>query len=609
MLWQKSVHWLLLLDIGAVILISFFAFPGYEGLDPNHDVSLAPLFHRLDPTLFPHADHLERVYGDNSFFLDLLQVLLQTGINLFVLMFILMLLARLAFLIAFYFIALYFTNNRFFSAFALFFAVQGSFGHFLSYATLAYSSGFMFLALFLYGKRIWSIIPLCFSFMMAPVTAISFFLFLGFVLMLDIKDLFFQKRYSSMLQPFIIGLLLLSFFIVFFSLKGGDDQFFARYDAVALKIEQQSSENIFLTRWSYAAYISTIAWVLLGTLSIGYFQEAFQDKERRKMMLIFLAVPLVSLVVSFVGGDLLLVRGIATLQLFRSMVFLRVLFPIFLCYGTFWFIQHHFKRKLEVLLWVAVNLWLILRIGFVFLPEGMILFLPPLLILLLGNKMPALFRHKDFIPYAAVVLLFVEIVVVAQRLVYWHRIASLAFFLFLCGLALLIAMLIGRIGRSYIERFTEKRATFVASSIGVFVFILAFMPVYAEPKIPSIYPSIWSDRPWMELCDWVIQNTDRADVFITEPFVRSAHVPLFRLTCMRDPFLITAETTGLYVPNTAAEWQRRVISQKLLAADPQYILQLKSEYAVHYILADRAVSFPASISLVFSNEHYYLYKI
>src|SRR3989344_1783348 len=180
---NKSLALIFALGFLAPLFISVLI-TGYEVFSVNQNVFLPPLFHRIDPSLFQHDEFdYELLFGGHSFFLDLLEQLIRTGINIFWLLFLLTLLTRIIFFISIYFITDYFVNNKLFSLFILFFFVRGFGGGFLTYEMLAIASGLCFLAILLRGRKTIALLLLFFSFMMHPITGAALFILYGFFLL------------------------------------------------------------------------------------------------------------------------------------------------------------------------------------------------------------------------------------------------------------------------------------------------------------------------------------------------------------------------------------------------------------------------------------------
>ena len=608
---NKSLALIFALGFLAPLFISVLI-TGYEVFSVNQNVFLPPLFHRIDPSLFQHDEFdYELLFGGHSFFLDLLEQLIRTGINIFWLLFLLTLLTRIIFFISIYFITDYFVNNKLFSLFILFFFVRGFGGGFLTYEMLAIASGLCFLAILLRGSCTIALLLLFFSFMMHPITGAALFILYGFFLLRDILSLLKKPHRHQALVLATRLFLILGFFLFFFSFKGGGESILARYSSTSLAIALRSyQDNVFLLTWFPGALLSLIAWFCWGFLLALYSKYFFGDRIKREPVFLILFSSLSLIVITVVGGDLLLLQNIALLQLPRGLFLLKMVVVILTGYLTIWSLRRYPDHWPENFFLVGMSVWALFRKSFTFFPEPMFLYVPSLALLLFSHHFAFTGKRKYAVRIAALTIFALILLAAGIYSIKLHVVPAFTFFVGTTVFSLLIAIM-NKFRSATLENTLSlfPKIFFVSTVTALVLVYIILAPRYFPFGKFSIYPLIWQDRPFMDLCSWIDKRTDRSDVFVIEPFVKQGTRLFFRLGCFREPFFIEEEASGQYNPDMLYEWQKRSILQKNLKDNPSYIDKIQQEYRVDYMISSIPLTFAKKHELVFSNGEYFVYKL
>ncbi|OGN15294.1 MAG: hypothetical protein A3B99_04845 [Candidatus Yanofskybacteria bacterium RIFCSPHIGHO2_02_FULL_44_12b] len=594
------------LFIGAVIFFSLFVAPGYDGFTDDIPVILPPLYHALDPSLFPHdLDWFKEIYQNRTLLIDFLAFFVRRGIPIPWVLFLLSALSRLIFFTTLYYIIRTVTNHRVYALFALLFFITGfnipgtgmlTMEKAFSYRAFAFPLGMLSMAFYLAQKRFLALPPLFASFAIHPITAIPFWLFFYGAIAFDFRrDLPNLQKTKVAIALFVLPLIALG---IFFSFKqaGLQENLFTRIDPQWKELARLRNPNAFLAFWDMLSFAALFLWTLMGVGAATKLKDLVPSSEHRRMVVMALLIPAIIFLIAAIG-EYFMLHGIVKLALLRSLAFIPIFVGILFGYLVIWHLEHWGNRFIENILLVSIIIWFLFKPQSVFFRDQFLLFVPPLIILLWGILIPIFKRNRFLLVTTATAAFLSEYILMLARTIHHRDFAPFLFFHVIILAGALIAILYQRHVISSSEQFLKY----------CLVFALPFLVVTSivGTKKFTIFPYFSTDKAFVETCDWIKNNIGSESIFIVEPFMKRPEN--FRLACLRQVF-VTYKDGGIapYGRAEAFEWQHREDLVLTLQGNlNDGIKNIQKEYRVDYIFSETPLPLPS----IFSNKNYMIYDI
>lgn len=590
-----------LLAVAALTVFSLVVFQGYRAFLSDQELYIPSIYRSLEPALFQSDLLLSFRQTAYTLFDELVTGTMGAlDTDIFDALFILTLVFRFIYFYSLYAIALYFTKDRTFSVLSVLLFVGGCWVYGAAVSTLeiyltprvtSLALNLLFLALFFRGRRLLSTIPLGAALLLHPLTSVPFIIFFY----LELFPSF--RRKGALLHSLLPGAVPVLFFFLFLSLADGHagTGLLAVIDPAWEAIIRGRAPQIFISSWDHVSYALLAASACLFAISRLELRTIFEDPARKRHLLLLFFIPLFLFLLSFASVDILKLHFFAQLQASRSLVLWVIFIPLLFSYFAYTRMRenprdlaYNFALAGLILSFIFSYPSAIIPFSFSGRYAPLLLFLPMFLFLWcrhrLGRAIPAGPRGSViavliYIASAAAILAagspprletVVNLTLLATLLVVWNGVRRFhygSFFPFLLAVGLLIAI---------------------------------FAPSF------SIYPWYYGDRPLLQACRWIEENTVEEDVFIGEPF--SGRSGPLRLTCRRN--LFTAHKDGAQVTFSreyAFEWKRRMELARGAREEMNLIEVISREYGAGYLLSGSRLDVP--YPLAFDNSTYFIYKL
>ncbi len=562
-----------------VLLMTVFSilFQGYDVYENDHVIFMPEIMNAQDYSLFENDLLVQFKLINYTYWDELIKITMDLfNINIFYALFILTFLAKLIYFYAIYKIAFYFSKSEHFSVFAMLlfamdFLVYGTTSStsdsFLVPRVIGISLGLLFLVLYFNRKYFLSTLSIGCSLLMHPPSALPFLAFFYLDMLLNRF-----KRWGLGFIPFGFLALLIakrdSFNLGLFTL----------IDPVWEAVIRFRSTTNFISTWSVFHFLFLIASIILIIVLMIELKSLFKSYKKRKYFYLLMIIPAVFFVTSFVFVDVLKVHFFTQFGLTRSLLIWKIFVTLFFSYYAYEKIREEPKE-------FSFNLSMIGVIAsFIFIEVLTFVFLPMFLVLWLNKKWKVL-SYLTLIGSSGVVVgyIFMTKGVVDPLII--------AAYLF----TLIVSLLV----------YYKDQIIFGESSRYIFFSVVIIGGLCLMPSF-SIYPDYFDNAPLMEACDWIIENTEKDDVFLTEPFTE--HSGAIRLTCHKKIFT-TLKEGGKVSPHreNALEWKKRYDLIVEVGKDIDNISKIREEYRLDYIFSDSELD--VYYELVFNNSEYYIYLI
>jgi hypothetical protein len=328
--------------------------------------------------------------------------------------------------------------------------------------------------------------------------------------------------------------------------------------------------------------------------------------EKRRFFRLWILAPLLLFILSFVAVDLLGLGFFAGLQLSRSLILWKIILPITFAFYAF----RHVKEQPNDLLFnfflaaILFSLLLFELVGLVFLPGFFLLWLKKNY----GNRSRFTVVNKLLARINGLVVLSLTLIIAAPYSIASARITdSLAWavekFLILVALSLAGIFLWHWWNRRQKAATTDSVEKLFGLTAAITLLLLSTLFLYWKPI--AVQPTILNDPSFLEVCDWLKNNTGKDDVVFSEPY-SNLTTPL-RYFCHKVVFGARDGTQSVFSRSYAMEWARRKeLFNKLEDGD-----KIKTALAgenIGYVLASQEVK-PLEKTLVFSSGQYRIYKL
>ena len=605
----------LIIVITILTAFSLIVDPGYRVLIADQKIYIPIIYQTLNPELFQNDLLFTTRYVQSSYSFSNALIVFLVGtlnFNIFYVLFFLSLVARFVYFVSIYMIAFYITKDEKFSVFSVFlfsitrFAVYGTqtfiYDIYTAPRLLAMCFSLLFLSCFFKEKCILSSIALGIGLLMHPVIILPFLIFFYLALLLKLIFDSDKRIFRDLLFVLISGLIPILFFLfLMYNIASSESalsglRFFTIIDPSWENILRYRVYYLFITEWEYRSYLFLIAsacFFVIGRLEL---KEIFENTKKKQYIYLLIFIPLSLLILSFIAVDIFSLHFFSILQLCRSLVIWKIFSTLLFSYYAY---IHVKTNKNDVF----YNLSLIgIIVSFFFEERFVFLFLPALLSLLAKRKRNSSeLIKKGFIKDQFSVVLILGI---------YYTASSILILIFRTGLlidlfSILTISIISTLGFALIPTSIILNIRFRNKSKLLVLLALSSCIALFIPKF-SIFPKLYYTPDMLEACDWIKNNTDLQDVFITEPF--SKFSCQIRCECHRNVFVSQKDgSQSMYDRNYAFEWKKRWDLVNKLAYNHSYISEIAKEYDIDYVVSEYLLN--VSYPLAFNNSRYFIYEI
>ena len=590
----------LLVIIGILTIFSLVIFPGYKVFVSDHKLYIPAIYQALNPTLFQNDLLLSFNQTEYTLFDELIIFLMDIlNTNIFYVLFFLSVIIRFIYFYSIYKISFYFTDDKKFSTFSILLLISGFWVYGTASSTLdinlvprliSLAFNLLFLVCFFNKKYFLSTLPLGIGLLIHPITSLPFIIFFY----LNLFFFYSNKGFLNSRSLFLGTIPFLFLIFLLLNIKTEGLGFFTFIDPIWENIIRLRDPYIFITSWSYIDFFHLIASICFFLISYLELRGILKDTTKRKLeyyYLLFL-IPLFLFVFSFITVDILKLHFFVQLQASRSLFLWKIFITLLFSYFAYNYIKNHPKDSLFNFSLIGILLSFIFKEFFIF------LFIPMFLFLWVKRKynLFRLAKIKTFNRDQVSIVIFgictvglVTIFLIKDRV-------YLLFYLFAILALSLLASLTVRWKRDLV---------FGYKAIHAFLILFIIITIIFVPRF-SIHPSYFGDKELMEVCNWIKNNTNEQDVFITEPFSKVSG-PL-RLTCYRNVF--TSSKDGAQVVfkrDYAIEWKKRMDYVHELKENHSLLSEILKEYDIDYVISENKLNI--SYPIVFTNTKYFIYDI
>ncbi len=587
----------LLFTIIILIIFSLVVFPGYKVFMYDQSVYIPGIYQSLNIALFQN-DFLSN-FNINAYTLfDELMIFFIKFLNmdLFSSFFFLTVVLKFIYFYSIYRISLYFTDDERFSVFSMLLFIISS----VVYGTASWTwdinilprvislpVNLLFLAYFLNNRHFLSTLPLGIGLLTHPITFLPFiiFFYINLIFPPDNKKRFPRK---SALLTGIMPFLFLMFHL--FNNESGL-KLNGVIDPVWEDIIIEKTPFVFIKFWNYKHLLFMLVSICFFIFMYLESSYIFDNKIKRRYLIMLFLIPLSLFVVSFITVDVLKREFLMQLSLPRGLVLWKIFIPLFFMYYTY----RHIKTSPRDFIYNFLLIGTLL--SFIFYNICIFLFLPIFLFLWMRrrynlfnlNRIKVL--NKEW-PFGIIFL--VLIIGLLLRYMLKNNIESVSYLLGIILFSIFTSLICA--WEKDFPLFKLTGILFIVMMVCIIVFIPGF----------SIHPLYFNDRAFMEACEWIRNKTPKHSVFITEPFSKKS-IPI-RATCYRDIF-VSGTDGGLvyYKRDYALEWEKRMDLINELRENHGFLSEVFKKYKVDYIFSDTIlyIDYP----VVFHNKKYFIYKL
>ncbi len=584
--------------IFCITIASFFWFLGYEVYEGDQLIYFFDIIKGLNPTLFSR----DILFGTGGFtFFDniVLFGVQRLGLDMFVILFFLSFAMRFVYFYSVHRIFRFFTGNTFFSIFAPILLISG----FVIYGTgmrtissmllpkyIALAFGLLGLAFIFEKKRLLAAFVIGLGFLFHPTTPFLFLAIFYCSYFIDRKNLFSLRSLVESIIP-----LLFFFWVYYFVPAGEGSSVFTIFDHAWRAVVMKRDSYYFVSTWYFpnTAPIYFAASIYLFFLIRKELSEIMGDTRKRIFLFVCIFIPLTLTVISIIFADLIGSVVATQLSLGRSLLLWKILFNGLFAYYAIRHIALHPRDTFYNFLLISLVLSFIIgeKLIFIFLPAQIFMWC----IRTYGEKWVARFKNLLTGTVSGFAVFLASAPVAGY---FWLRNSSEGFFE-----SLLLVIFLAVTITACVALWRTRNVLKVSAIVGMlFIFsiflYLRFTPLHIEPPVLSY-------EPFREACTWVMDNTSKEALFITEPFTSQGG--LLRLLCHRSIFA-TRKDGGQVVFNRdfALEWDKRYYGAvKSMKQDPSLVLGIARDYKVEYVFSDSLLTLPKK---VFDNGVYYVYQ-
>lgn len=602
---KKELRLLLMVAIFAVF--SLVVFPGYQVFISDHNLYVPSIEQSLNPALFQNDFLLSFSQASYSLFNELIISLMNIfHINILYVFFFLSLFVRFIYFYSVYKIAFYFTNNQKFSIFSILLFIAGSniFGTasstldiFLTPRAVAIALNLLFLACFLSRKWLLSTLLLGIGLLLHPISSLPFIIFFYielFFLFHDIRSTdkkdFLGRSLIFLATLGIIPILFLIFLLLRVEPSGLNP--LTLIDSAWEGIIRARARYIFITDWYPTAFLYLITNACFFAVSRLELKEIFENATKKKHLYLLILIPLFLFALSFISVDILKMHFFAQLQIHRGLLLWKIFITLLFSYFAY---KHIVANRQDILYnfsLFGIVVALALKEFFVF------IFFPIFLFLwikrkynLFGLAKIKIFNNKYF-PLA---IFGAEAVGLSLACLLKNNLNMLFYLIAIIFFSWIAALMV-----SWKVKFVFRNGLIFAFFVLLVIVTILFVPKF------SIEPQYFKNRPLIEACDWIKNNTNEQDVFITEPFSRNSG-PL-RLVGQRNVFVCNKDgAQAVFKRDYALEWKKRMDLVDGLNENPGLVSGISNQYRVNYIFSDSGLDI--AYPLVFSNLKYFIYSV
>jgi len=620
------------------MMFSHFIYPGYEAFIGDHKVYMPSILKKLDSSLYPNDPLMPFLHGAYTLFDEFVVFLVESfGLDLFVVLFCISIVLRFIFYYTIYLLGMYLSKDRIFSLLLVIFfcLVQVKFGSFINHI-LPRSFGIVLallsLTLYFGQRRIASAFALSACLLFHPIFFLQFGAFFYLALIIDCIKKNIKPRYL------LLGLIPATLLLALLSI----------YNTSELSIFKQMSRQYYMflkERTPDVFLLSSQGLKVIGTYLFNYLvfgfafyklKDRIEPLHRRYLMLI-VVVTLVFLFVTILGVDVAKSVFIFNIQTMRAYQLLKLIAATLFVLSTYNQLKSHPHDHVTNFMFIstAISLVAVTNLSLLFLA----LLCGTLIFKRYSNILSKILSLRIFLSLIALFLTCFLLFLYSSGNVY-----SVVKVIFTFTFSLMFFYLIKFLG------------FYTFSKIALMViFVSAVGTTLFQTGNFTIYPKIYKDRNFMEVANWIKDNTAKEAVFITEPFTSKGEE--IRVISGRSIFATFKNAApGVFSEKIAMEWMQRYsfVKQfmkkinkydplrspsffyvgskpiipfmrtwcqkkeiksndgikKFLATSPEvelFIRKVMRRYKMHYVLSEvpLLLGFPVS----FKNDEYFIYKL
>lgn len=584
-----------------VTVYSFLVSPAYSVLRSDQLLYFPYMFRSIFPGSLEQDFMAQMTPALFSFFDEMIAgIVNSSGLDLFWVLFLLTVVTRSVFFYAIYRIVNYFTKDTLFSILSLSVVLYG----FVIYGTgmrsmapmliardMAAAFSLFSLSFILHKKVLPASVFLGVAALFNVSTVVPFaFIHYGFYLYRYLRD----KLKPTFFELVSLALPVFPVVALWFLAPEGAGGLSNIIDGEWKYILLRRVSVIFVSTWYYpnSSPLYIAVSVFFYFLLRRELSEMFSDTQRRRFLQLIFYIPIGLVLFSMLVGDLLGSAFVAQLQLGRTLMLWKLILNPLFAYYAYQYIRNNPKDILYnfALIGIVASFIVSEKVMFVFLPLQMILWLWMRTKIGIYLKIPiSWIRALSVIAFLGAFPVLAYVAKIHDTKYFLDQVPEIA-----------ITALIGAIAIRFAEKLLSGRMLVTAMA----VVLLAFIAMRATSF--SIYPSELKSKEFMQVCDWMKDNTGKEAVFITEPFSEAGGS--LRLICMKNVW-VTKKDGGvaMYNRDFAFEWWKRMGLINAMNENPKVIREVMKEYKVEYVFADASVELPHI--RVFENARFRVYRL
>ena len=354
-------------------------------------------------------------------------------------------------------------------------------------------------------------------------------------------------------------------------------------DKIWFEIIAIRTPYIFMSHWAALYWASLAAYIYLLFISWLFFKKEFSYSKQRLIVIIILIPALLS-AITILGADLLKIDFFAAAQEARSLYLWKIIIPILFAYTTY----RTSDEKISFLkLFAGIGILLSLALKelaiFLFLPLHSIFYIAQ------WRKI----KISRFFPISVFIVTALFLIGIG-----YIKLKIEPYFLLWMLFISIIAAIAAAIKIKYTPPLNE---TLILYATGLLM-ISAGLGLITNMHI---YPTWQGSQKITELCKWIKENTNKNDVFLTEPFDVPA-LPI-RLECERAVFFSEKDGAPVVFSRAyALEWERRRRITKIIKMQPEILFKIGPTNGFNYVIS--TLRLPTSHAPAFYNGAYFIYR-
>ncbi len=457
----------------------------------------------------------------------------------------------------------------------------------------------LFLAFYLDKKQLLASLFLGISLLFHPITPIPFLVFFYFDILLSLRRTPDRRLFKRNLILMVIPFVFLSILLVFISFNSSGGVF-SFIDYFWKNIIKFRDPYVFLSSWRMFDFIhffsaGVLFWVVsaeLRDLLVG---------ERKKYFYMLLAIPIVLSLIFLVATEFFNV--FAGFQLYRSLILLKIVLPLLFSFYAYKKIRKgrpgYFMHFL--LIWIVISMIVKEIILFIALPVFFLFWIKETIS---ENDYRNKYINKlrcflAFLNKKILAAIFSTFSFIFLTLLL-HNYFGFDGLLFVAGISVILTFSLAKVKMAICFLNKMRYPMILACLLMLLIVITSLITM-------SIKPSISSGNSFLDMCNWITNNTDKQSVFLTEPF--SASSPEIRLFCKRAVYYTYKDGAQVvFDRDYAIEWYRRYNIIESIKNTPEAVFALINKESANFIISEAPIE-SLKKKEVFKNSNYYIYSI